>query len=494
MFIGVDLGTSSVKLIATNKDGSILGEATRDYPIYYPETNYAEQNPDDWWKATKEAMKELVGQLDTREDEIESIGLSGQMHGLVILDDKNNVLRPAILWCDQRTQEECNDITNYFGKDKLKDLTANKALTGFTAPKILWVKKNEPEVFSKINKIMLPKDYINYKLTGSFSTDVSDASGMLLVDVKNRIWSKEVLDYLGINEDMLPKIYESSDCIGNLTDELRKEFDIDSQVVVAAGAGDQAAGAVGTGVVEEGILSVALGTSGVVFAAHDKFAVDNEARLHAFCHANNKFHSMGVMLSAASCLKWWVEEVNNNISFEKLLEEAAAVEPGCNGLIFLPYLMGERTPHPDPNAKGCFIGLTIVHKRAHMTRAILEGVSFGLRDSLEILRELKVPIKEVRISGGGAKSNLWCQILADIFNCSINSINTNQGPALGGAILGCVATGKYGTVEKVCSDIIKVTNTIKPIQENVQHYNKLYPIYNELYSKLNSTFDKLSNL
>ncbi|GMQ59775.1 xylulokinase [Vallitalea sediminicola] len=494
MFLGIDLGTSSVKLIAVNEKGDILGESVRDYPIYYPKLNYAEQNPEDWWSATRDAMKELVGKINIDDDEIESIGLSGQMHGLVILDENDDVLRPALLWCDQRTQKECDDITNHFGKAGLRDLTANKALTGFTAPKILWVKKNEPEVFNKINKIMLPKDYINYKLTGNFSTDVSDASGMLLVDVKNRTWSKEVLEYLSINEGMLPKLYESSASVGYLKEELREEFGIDSNVVVAAGAGDQAAGAVGTGVVEEGIISVALGTSGVVFAAHDKFAVDDEARVHSFCHANNKYHSMGVMLSAASCLKWWVEEVNKNISFDELLKEADEIEPGSNGLIFLPYLMGERTPYPDPDARGCFIGLTITHTRAHMTRAILEGVSFGLRDSLEILRELGVPIKEVRVSGGGAKSNLWRQILADIFDCNINTINTNQGPALGGAILGCVATGKHHTVEEVCGKLIKVTNTINPIDENVKQYNKTYEVYHELYSSLKNTFNKLSKI
>ncbi|WP_330626242.1 xylulokinase [Vallitalea guaymasensis] len=494
MFLGIDLGTSSVKLIAVDENGRILGESVRDYPIYYPQLNYAEQNPEDWWSATKEALKEIVDKIDVEVDEIESIGLSGQMHGLVILDENDKVLRPALLWCDQRTQEECDEITEHFGKDKLRDLTANKALTGFTAPKILWVKKNEPEIFNKINKIMLPKDYINYKLTGNFSTDVSDASGMLLVDVKNRTWSKEVLDFLSIKEEMLPKLYESSDSVGNLKDDLKKEIGITSDIVVAAGAGDQAAGAVGTGVVEEGTISVALGTSGVVFAAHDKFAVDDEARVHSFCHANNKYHSMGVMLSAASCLKWWVEEVNKNISFDELLKEATKIEPGSNGLIFLPYLMGERTPYPDPDARGCFIGLTITHTRAHMTRAILEGVSFGLRDSLEILKELGVPIKEVRVSGGGAKSDLWRQILADIFDCNINTINTNQGPALGGAILGCVATGKYDTVEQVCKKLIKVTNTIKPIKENVKQYNKTYEIYHELYSTLKNTFNKLSKI
>ncbi|GKX29541.1 xylulokinase [Vallitalea longa] len=494
MFLGVDLGTSSVKLIAVNENGDILGESVRDYPIYYPKLNYAEQNPEDWWSATKEAMKELVGKLDTSCDKIESIGLSGQMHGLVILDEDDNVLRPALLWCDQRTQKECDEITDHFGKDKLRDLTANKALTGFTAPKILWVKNNEPEIFNKISKIMLPKDYINYKLTGNFSTDVSDASGMLLVDVKNRKWSNEVLEFLSINEDMLPKLYESSQSVGTVKKELKDELDIENDIIVAAGAGDQAAGAVGIGVVESGMLSVALGTSGVVFAAHDKFAVDEDARVHSFCHANNKYHSMGVMLSAASCLKWWVEEVNKNASFDELLEEATKVEPGSNGLVFLPYLVGERTPYPDPNARGCFIGLTITHTRAHMTRAILEGVSFGLRDSLEILRELKVPIKEVRVYGGGAKSQLWRQILADIFDCNMNTINTNQGPALGGAILGCVAADESKSVEQVCGKLIKVTNTVEPIAQNVDKYNKVYKIYHELYGTLKGAFNKLSQI
>jgi xylulokinase len=483
-YLGIDLGTSSVKVLVINQDNKIIGDASREYPVSYPKEKWAEQDPTDWWTETKNAIKDVVKKYDIPKDGIKSISFSGQMHGLVALDGNNDVLTPAILWCDNRTEEECEDITNHFGQDKLSEYTGNKALTGFTAPKILWVKKNLPEVFQQIRHIMLPKDYVSFKLTGNYSTDVSDASGMLLLDVKNRTWSKEMLDYLGIEESMLPKLYESYQVCGNVAPSVLEELGLEGEIVVAAGAGDQAAGAVGTGTVVEGIVSVTLGTSGVVFAAHEEYAHDQENRLHAFCHANGKYHSMGVMLSAASCLKWWVDTVQKGMNFEDLLEEATTIESEDKNLVFLPYLMGERTPYADPDAKGAFVGMTMLTNRGHMTKAVLEGVSYGLKDSMEILKDIDVPIKEVRVIGGGAKSPLWKQILADMFAVEIQEINTNQGGALGAAILGAVGAGHFKDVAQGCEAMIKVTNTVKPNPEKKAYYDEKYQRFTKLYEAI----------
>lgn len=487
-YLGIDLGTSSVKVLATNDRHEIVGDVTKEYPVSFPQDKWAEQDPKDWWEQTVEAIKDLLNKYDIGANEVKSIGFSGQMHGLVALDEANEVLFPAILWCDNRTEEECMDITNYFGKDKLRDYTGNKALTGFTAPKILWVKKNRPELYSRIKHIMLPKDYVRFKLTGDYAIDMSDAAGMLMLDVKNRTWSKEMCDYIGLDESVLPKLYESYQVTGIVSDVAKEELGLEGEILVVGGAGDQAAGAVGTGTVKEGIVSVTLGTSGVVFAAHEKYIVDKDCRLHAFCHANGKYHSMGVMLSAANCLKWWVETINKGVGFDTLLEEANNEPTGSKKLIFLPYLMGERTPYADPDAKGCFIGLDMNSTRGQMTRAVLEGVAFGLNDSLEILRDLKIPVNKVRVIGGGAKSPLWKQILADVFNTEIQEINTNQGGGLGAAILAAVGAGLYSTVEEGCEKIIKVVHLVKPIQENVSSYQKVYPLYKQLYNDLEKWF------
>lgn len=493
IFLGIDLGTSSVKVLAVDHNGNILGESSREYPVYYPKSNWAEQNPEDWWSNTKEAIQELISKNNLPANEIRSIGFSGQMHGLVALDEDNKVLIPAILWCDQRTAEECEDITNHFGQEKLTKLVGNKALTGFTAPKILWVKKNHPELFKQIRHILLPKDYIRFRLTGDYGTDVSDASGMLLLDVEGRTWSKEMIDYMGIDEAYLPKLYESYEVTGKLSEEVKKELGLSGEVLVVGGGGDNAAGAIGTGTVKEGTVMVTLGTSGVVFAAHDNYAVDSENRLHAFCHANGKYHSMGVMLSAASCLKWWVEEANKGMSFDELLKEASEAEPGCNGVIFLPYLMGERTPYADPDARGTFLGLSMSNTRGDMTRAVLEGVSFGLRDSLEILKDIGVPVSQIIAIGGGSKSPLWKQILADIFGYPIQEINTNQGGALGAAILAGVGAGEFKTIEEACDKFIKIVGSVTPINENVERYSKVHKFYREAYSSLKDWFKLSAN-
>jgi len=495
-FLGIDLGTSSVKIIIMNDNGEVSANVSKSYPISYPKVGWAEQNPEDWWNSTKEGIKELLSKSSVKAEDISAIGISGQMHGLVMLDENNDVLMPAILWCDQRTQKQCDYLNNEFGQDKLSKYTGNKALTGFTIPKVLWVKENKPEIYSRIAHIMLPKDYINFKLTGNFASDVSDASGTLMFDVKNRRWSKEMVQLLELDEKVLPKVYESWEVIGNISEKVSGEIGLSTSTAVAAGAGDQAAGAVGTGTTDTGVLSVAMGTSGVVFACDEKFSVDKENKLHSFCHANGKWHQMGVMLSAASCLQWWAETVNSDIPnvYEKLFSEAAETPAGSNKLFFLPYLMGERTPHSDVNAKGCFIGLNITHKRGDMTRAILEGVCFGLRDSLEILKSLNVEVKEVRVSGGGSRTRLWRQILADVFNLKVCVINATEGPAYGAAILASVGCGLYPSVDDACKALIKITDTAEPIAENVEKYNKAYNVYSSLYYCLKDKFQEISNL
>ncbi|EET86756.1 xylulokinase [Clostridium carboxidivorans P7] len=492
-FLGIDLGTSSVKLIIMNEKGEILASVSKDYDISYPKVGWAEQNPNDWWNSTKAGIKELINNHNIKPETIDGISFSGQMHGLVILDSNNKVLMPAILWCDQRTQKQCDYLNKEFGQDKLSKYTGNVALTGFTFPKLLWVKENKLDIYAKIAHIMLPKDYISFKLTGIFASDVSDASGTIMFDVENRKWSKEILDLFEIKENVLPKVYESYEVIGNVSKKVSNETGLSTSTKVIAGAGDQAAGAVGTGTVNSGILSVALGTSGVVFASSEKFYVDNENRLHSFCHANGKWHQMGVILSAASSLKWWVDNVSGDI-FEKLLSEAESSTVGSNKLFFLPYLIGERTPYNDPCAKGSFIGLNITHKRGDMTRAILEGVSFALRDSLEILRTLNVDMKEVRISGGGSKSKLWRQIIADVFNLNVSIINSKEGPAYGAAILAAVGCKLFNSVDEACEALIKTTDITEPIRENVEKYDKLYKIYSSLYTCLKDKFREIDNL
>nr|AAC46146.1 xylulose kinase [Thermoanaerobacter pseudethanolicus ATCC 33223] len=494
-FLGIDLGTSAVKIILVEENGNVIGSTSKEYPVYYPQPGWSEQNPEDWWNATKDGIRELIIKTGVKNDDIKGIGLSGQMHGLVLLDENNNVLLPAILWNDQRTQEECDYITQTLGKERLTKYTGNKALTGFTAPKILWVRKHRPDVYKKIHHILLPKDYIRFKLTNEYATDVSDASGTLLFDVENRKWSKDMLDALDIPYNWMPKCYESTEVTGYVTKDVADLTGLKEGTIVVGGGGDQASGAVGTGTVKSGIVSIALGTSGVVFASQDKYVVDEENRLHSFCHANGKWHVMGVMLSAAACLKWWIDNIINfngsSITYEKLLEEAGKVTPASGGLIFLPYLMGERTPYSDPYARGSFIGLNMTHNRGHITRAILEGVAFGLRDSLEIIKELNIPVNEVRVSGGGAKSVLWRQVLADIFGVRVDMVNATEGPAFGAAIMAAVGYGIFKDVEEATSELIKINDSVYPIEENKEKYNEVYTVYKDLYYLLKNTFKRI---
>ncbi|MCM1991737.1 xylulokinase [Oceanirhabdus seepicola] len=490
LYLGLDLGTSAVKLLLMDEKGEVLKTVSKSYSVHYLNQIWAEQNPNDWWNAVSEGIKTIFSDIDS--SSLKGISLSGQMHGLVMLDENDEVIRPAILWCDQRTEEECNYLNNEIGKDKLSKWTGNIVLTGFTAPKVLWVKNNEPENFDKIRKIMLPKDYIVYKLSGKFSTDVSDASGTVFFDVENREWSQEMIDVLGIKKEWLPRVYESYEAVGEITHEVAEVFGIPNNVVVVAGAGDQAAGAIGIGAVREGIALVALGTSGVVFSSTENYHVDEKNSLHSFAHANGKWHQMGVMLSAGASLKWWIESVNETQFYQSYLEEAEKIPVGSEKLYYLPYLMGERTPHNDIYAKGCFIGLNITHKKAHMTRAVLEGVAYGLKDSLELLREIGVKVNRVRVSGGGTKSRLWRQIIADVFNAKVETIQSNEGSAYGAAILASVGTGLFDTVDEACNTLIKVKEEVTPNTEDVKKYEQTYPKFKRLYTSLKENFLDIS--
>ncbi|QOX64719.1 xylulokinase [Anoxybacterium hadale] len=478
-YIGIDLGTSSVKILLMKADGTILSSISKDYPVSYPKTGWSEQNPEDWLRQTLAGLKELLASEEADQNQIKGIGIGGQMHGLVALDEKDQVIRPAILWNDGRTEEETEYLNTVIGTDKLSDFTANIAFAGFTAPKILWMQKNEPEKFQAIQKIMLPKDYLVYKLTGAFTTDVSDASGMLLLDVKNRAWSKEMIEICGIQEQMLPEVKESYDVSGFLKPEFAGELGLTESVAVVAGAGDNAAAAIGTGTVEDGSCNVSIGTSGTVFIASDSFRVGENNAIHSFGHANGKYHLMGCMLSAASCLKWWLEDILKTTDYQGEQQEIKGL--GDNPLYFLPYLMGERSPHNDPNVRGAFFGLGMDTTRAQMVEAVFEGVSFALKDSLEIAESLGIEIKKTKLCGGGAKSPVWQQILANILNIEVELLVTEEGPALGGAILAAVACGEYASVEDAARAIVKVKETIKPQPELTEAYARKYQVFRELY-------------
>ncbi len=485
LYIGVDLGTSAVKLLLMDGQGQIKKIVSKEYPIYFPHPGWSEQKPEDWFAKTMEGIKELIAEAD--KDQVAGISFGGQMHGLVILDDKDQVIRPAILWNDGRTFEECDYLNEVIGKEKLSEYTANISFTGFTAPKILWVKNKEPENFARIAKIMLPKDYIAYKLTGVNCTDVSDASGMLLLDVKNRRWSKEMCEICGITESMLPKLYESYECVGCVTKEIAKELGIPETVKVAAGAGDNAAAAVGTGTVGEGMCNISLGTSGTIFISSEKFGVDKFNALHAFAHADGHYHLMGCMLSAASCNKWWMEDIIGTSEYAK--EQENITKLGENHVYFLPYLMGERSPHNNPNARGTFIGMTMDTTRADMTQAVLEGVAFALRDSLEVARSLGIHLERTKICGGGAKSPLWKKMIANILNLKVDVIESEEGPALGGAMLAAVACGEYESVEDAASKIVKIIDTVEPEPGLVAKYEERYQQFKEIYPACKPLFE-----
>ena len=484
-YIGVDLGTSAVQLIMMEKDGTIVSSVSKEYPLYFPNPGWSEQKPEDWKAAVLEGLKELVKDFDATQ--VAGISFGGQMHGLVVLDENDNVIRPAILWNDGRTQKETDYLNNVIGKDVLSAETANIAFAGFTAPKILWMKANEPENFAKIKKIMLPKDYIAYILSGVFSTDYSDASGMLLLDVKNKKWSKKMCDICGVDESMLPKLYESYEVTGTVKPEIAKELGFTDNVKVCAGAGDNAAAAVGTGVVGDGGCNISLGTSGTVFISSAKFGVDENNALHSFDHADGNFHLMGCMLSAASCNKWWMDEIIKTKDYAA--EQANITKLGENHVFFLPYLMGERSPHNNPDARGTFIGLTMDSTREDMTQAVLEGVAFGLRDSIEVARSLGIPLTKTRICGGGAKSPLWRKMITNIMNMEVERITSEEGPGLGGAMLAAVGCGEYASVEEAAKAIVKVLDVEKPDPVLVEKYEKKYQQFKTIYPACKPIFD-----
>lgn len=501
-FLGIDVGTSGTKTIVINATGAILAEATETYPCHHPKPLWSEQDPDDWWNATVAGVKKVMKKAKLKPADVKAIGLSGQMHGSVFLDKNNNVLRRALLWNDQRTEKECAEIEQRAGgRKKLIQMVANPAMTGFTAPKILWLRNNEPKNFDKTKKILLPKDDIRRRLTGEFATEVSDASGMLLIDVKKRCWSKQLLSKLELDESLFGKVYESEDVTGKLTPEVAKLLGLTTDCVVVGGAGDCAANAVGTGVVTGGTLSTSIGTSGVMFVHSDEVQVDPQGRLHTFCHAvRGKWHMMGVILSAGGSLQWFADHVCKGLGskakgvFDLLSEEAAATPPGAEGLQFLPYLTGERTPHADPHARGAFVGLTVRHERGHLARAVFEGVTYAMRDSLAIIREMNVPVKQIRVSGGGSKSALWRQIQADVFGQEVCTINAEQGPAYGVALLAAVGAGAYKNIEEACAATIRVASKTPAEKKAIGVYDKSFPVYQELYRQLKPVFPKLGEI
>jgi len=500
--LGIDIGTSGTKTVLFDTHGNSIASALEEYPLYQPHTGWAEQNPEDWWNATVHTIQSVLAKSGIKANEIKGIGLSGQMHGLVLLDKENKVLRPAIIWCDQRTSKECEQITELVGKEKLIQITANPALTGFTASKVMWVKNNQPDIYEKTAKILLPKDYIRFMLTGEFSTEVSDASGTQFLNITERNWSEEVLTKLGIDRQLLPNVYESQEISGTVNSTAAKITGLCEGTPVAGGAGDQAAGAVGNGVVKSGIVSSTIGTSGVVFAYTDTVTIDPLGRVHTFCHAvPNTWHVMGVTQGAGLSLKWFRDnfctaeketaEFMNVDPYYLMDKEAELVNAGCEGLIYLPYLMGERTPHLDPNARGVFFGLTARHTKRDMLRAVMEGVSYSLRDCMEIIKNMNISINEVRASGGGGKSKLWRQMQADMFDKEIVTINSGEGPAFGVALLAGVGTGIYSSVPEACETTIKVIHRQQPIPENTSIYNKYYPIYGNIYKALKNEFKSL---
>jgi xylulokinase len=501
-YLGVDIGTSGTKTLAIDDAGKILAEASQGYPCYYPQPLWSEQDPEDWWQATLATIQAVVKKAKLKPGEVKAIGLSGQMHGSVFLDKSGRVIRKALLWNDQRTAAECDQIERRAGgRKKLIQLVANPALTGFTAPKILWLRNHEPKNFDKARKVLLPKDEIRRRLTGELATDVSDASGMLLLDVTKRNWSKKLLAKLELDESLFATCYESEEVTGKLTPAVAKGLGLSTECVVVGGAGDCAANAVGTGVVTRGTLSSSIGTSGVMFVHSDEVQVDPLGRLHTFCHAvHGKWHMMGVTLSAGASLSWFAEQVCKDVGggsqnvYDVLNAEAQQVPHGSEGLFFLPYLAGERTPHADPQARGCFIGLTLAHTRGHLVRSVMEGVAYALRDSLAIIRELGVPVKQIRASGGGSKSPLWRQIQADVFGQDVVTINAEQGPAYGVALLAAVGVGAYKNVEEACAATIHVVSRTPCNKKAAKIYDRGFPVFQQLYRSLKEEFRAIAHL
>ncbi len=491
--IGIDIGTSGAKAVAFDESGNAIASATAEYPLYQPQNGWAEQSPEDWWEGTVKALKRITSAVDA--SKIAAVGLSGQMHGLVMLDSENSVIRPSIIWCDQRTSRECEDIEALVGRDRLMDITASHALPGFTASKLMWVKKHEPENYARCRHMLLPKDFIRFRLTGEYATDVSDASGMQLMDIKNRCWSDEILSHLGIDRAYLAQLHESCEVSGYITKEAARLTGLPEGIPVAAGAGDNAASAIGTGVIESGKAFVTIGTSGVLFAHTDEPTVDTHGRVHTFCSAvPDKWHLMGVTQAAGLSLKWFRDNFCPDISYGELDALAKKVPVGANKLIYLPYLMGERTPHLDSYARGVFFGLSSVHKVPEMARAVMEGVTYSLCDCLDIFREMSISLDSITACGGGSKSTLWQQMIADSFACKVKTLRGNEGGALGAAILGGVACGIYGNVADGCARCVHEDSDVLPQSEYFEQYARYYSIYRDVYHNLKDTFKTLNNI
>ena len=488
-YIGIDLGTSSVKLLLIDELGAIHQQVTREYPLEFPHPGWSQQAPEDWKDAVLSGLQELTANCDKRQ--IAGIGTGGQMHGLVVLDRDDNVIRPAILWNDGRTAAQVDYLNDVIGKQKLSAWTANIAFAGFTAPKILWMRENEPENFARIAKIMLPKDYVNYILTGVHCCDYSDASGMLLLDVAHKRWSKEMLDLCGITEAQMPALYESYETVGTLRPEIAQLLGFPENVKVCAGAGDNAAAAVGTGVVGDGGCNISLGTSGTVFISSKQFGVDPNNALHAFAHADGGYHLMGCMLSAASCNKWLMDDILRTKDYAGEQAPITDEKLGTNHVYFLPYLMGERSPINDTNARGTFIGMSMDTSRADMTQAVLEGVAFAIRDSVEVAKSLGIPLTSSMLCGGGAKSPLWRRILANVLNMPLTIPASEQGPGMGGAMLAMVACGAYGSVAEACAKLVTVSETVAPDPEIAARYEARYQQFRLIYPALKGLYPQL---
>ena len=495
LFLGLDVSTTAAKALLIDGAGVVVSSATVELALSTPKPLWSEQDPHDWWDGIAKSIRQALADAGASGARVAGVGLTGQMHGLVMLDAGGNVLRPAILWNDQRTAAQCDQIRARLGKPRLVQLTGNDALTGFTAPKILWVREHEPEVYARTAHVLLPKDYVRYRLTGDYATDKAGAAGTLLMDIKTRDWSPEVLDALDIPAGWLPMTHEGPEVTGRISAEAAEATGLAEGTLVVGGGGDQAAQAVGVGAVEPGIVALTLGTSGVVFASTGEPFVEPEGRLHAFCHAvPGCWHLMGVMLSAAGSLRWYRDTLAPDIAFDKLLAPAADVPPGSEGLRFLPYLTGERTPHPDPLARGAFVGLTVRHTRAHMTRAVLEGVAFGLRDSFELMRSAGLAeIRQVRVSGGGAKSPLWRQILANVLGVELVTVTTTEGAAYGAALLAGVGAGAWPDVDAACQGTVELTGSVEPQPGSVARYEGFYAHYRQLYPALRAISHGLSD-
>lgn len=503
--IGIDVGTTGTKTILIDKNGKQIASALEEYPLSTPKPKWAEQDPVDWWRATVKSISSVIAKSKVKSEEIKGVGLSGQMHGLVLIDKNHDILRPAILWCDVRTTEQCRYITETVGRDLLVQSTCNPALEGFTAPKLIWVRDNEPQIYEKAYKMMLPKDYVRFRLTGEIASEVSDAAGTILFDVRNRKWSQEVLDKLGVSMDIMPPCYESIDVCGKITPKVAEMTGLKVGTPVVGGGADNACTAVGNGIVVTGRTSASIGTSGTMLTPTDTPEVDPSLRAHTFCHCvPNKWYIMGVMLQAGGAFRWFrdtlaekeVEQAKQDgvDPYEILTKEASQADAGCEGLVFLPYLIGERTPHGDANAKGVFFGLTLRHKKEHLVRSVMEGVTYGMRDSLEIIKALGLNTGQIRATGGGARSAFWRQMQADIYKSEVVTINIAEGPAFGAAILAGVGAKVYPSIEEATDQLVEITSTTQPIESNVKVYDEYYQIYRSLYPALKPEFDKVSDI